>query len=139
MANYPPSSHPPKDMTDTVSHISALSDPDVRMDDLVPSATRESTPDEEVLPATTTTTASCTLCGSVIKVQIVCAPGTSILIQTSSPALLSIDEDERPRWLLMSIKNLLRHGPYYMCLGRVVDLFLTQEARLGYLATVSKF
>ena len=130
-----PSSQPPEDATDSLSRISVLSEPDVGMDDLVPSATGEPTP----LPATTTTATSCALCGSVIEVQIVRAPGSFFLIETSPPALLSIDEDERPNWLLMSIKDLLKYGPYYMCLGRVVDLFLAQEARLGYLAKVSEF
>lgn len=109
------------------------------MDDLVPSSTDESTPGEDVPPATTTIASSCALCDSAIEVRIVPTPGTSMLVETSEPALLSVDEDERPHWLLRSINKFLRYGPYYMCLGRVVDLFLTQEARLGYLAKVSKF
>ena len=76
---------------------------------------------------------------SVIQVNTFPALGTTALVETSQPALLFLDEDERPHWLLMSIKEFLRHVPYYMCLGRVVDLFLAQEARLGYPAKVSKF
>jgi hypothetical protein len=55
---------------------------------------------------------------------------------TAGPAL--VDKDERPDWLLISVREFLRHGPYYACLGKVVDLFLAQEARLGYPAKVSK-
>lgn len=57
---------------------------------------------------------------------------THTLNETEPPALLSEDEDVRPDWLLSAVKGFLRYTPYYGGLGRVVDQFLLQEARLGY-------
>ena len=71
-------------------------------------------------------------CDPKIQVDIVPALGTSVLVQVPLPSLLFADEDERPHWLLTSIKCHLQHSPYYLCLNEVVDLFLMQEARLGY-------
>ena len=64
---------------------------------------------------------------------------TIALVESLPAALLFVDEDEHPDWLTRSIKEHLQYMPYYMCLGKVVDLFLTQEARLGYPAKVIKF
>ena len=93
--------------------------------------------DEEVLPATTTTPH--TLCDSTIQVKSIPTLGVSALVQTSPPTLLFIDEDERPGWLLTAVREFFDNGPYYLCLNKVVDLFLNQEARLGYPAKVSNF
>lgn len=120
---------------DGVSHSSAPPDLDTGMDDFATPTTRGSTPDAEVSP---TTTASCILCNYAIRVKVVPTLGVSGLIETPPPALLFVDKDERPYWLLTSVKDFLQYGPYYMCLSRVVDLFLSQEAQLGYLAKVSK-
>lgn len=65
--------------------------------------------------------------------------GTSILVETSPPSLLFVDEDERPGWLLRSVKEHLQYTPCYLCLSEVIDLFLAQEARLGYPAKVCIF
>ena len=116
-------------MTDGVPHTPALPDPDVGMDDLAPPATGEEL--HHVITA-----ASCALCNFAIKVEITPSSGDRALIETSRPALLFADKDERPNWLLMSIYNFFQYGSYYMCLSKVVDLFLTQEARLGYLVKV---
>lgn len=104
------------------------------MDDSVPPATDEMIVDDEAPPATTSNAPY----DSVIEVQTFPALGTTGLVETSQPALLFVDEDERPHWLLTSINKFLRHVPYYMCLGEVVDLFLAQEERLGYPVKVSK-
>jgi len=117
-------------MTDSVSHTSALSDLDVSMDDSTPPATNE-----ELHPVITA--ASCALCDSAIKVGAT-PEGDSELIETSQPSLLFVDKDERPNWVSMSIYDFLQYGSYYMCLNKVVDLFLAQEARLGYPVKVSR-
>ena len=63
--------------------------------------------------------------------------GVYVLTESESPTLLSVDKDVRPDWLLMVVKNHLPNVPYLGCLGKVVDLFLAQEARLGYPNVVS--
>ena len=93
--------------------------------------------DEEVLPVTTT--ASSPPCDSIIQVRIIPTLGTSALVQSSPPALLLVDKDERPHWLLRSVHEFLQYAPCYLCLNKVVDLFFAQEAQLGYPAKVSKF
>ena len=65
--------------------------------------------------------------------------GVSALIESGSPALLLADEDVRPDWLLAAVGKYLRYVPYFGCLGKVIDLFLAQEASLGYPNTVSVF
>lgn len=58
--------------------------------------------------------------------------GLKYLVETP-PTLLSKDEDVRPEWLAATIKIFLRRFvPCFGNLGKVVDLFLAQEARLGY-------
>ena len=106
------------------------------MDDSLSPAIDEMIVDKQAPPATTTT--SDTLYDYVIQVEFIPKLGVNALIQTSKPTLFSVDEDERPHWLLTSINKFLQHGPYYMCLAKVVDLFLAQEERLGYPAKVSK-
>ena len=66
-------------------------------------------------------------------VEIAIAPqlGTPYLTETP-PALLSEDEDVRPEWLLTAVNSFLRFVPCVGSLGKVIDLYLTQEARLGY-------
>lgn len=124
--SQPPSSQLPDHISDTVLH--TPTGPNL---DLSPSASDGMSIDEEVLPAATSAP-----CHSVIEVRVIPAFGTSALVETSPPALLFADVDEPPNWLLVSIKDCLRHTPYYLCLNEVVDLFLAQEARLGYLAQV---
>jgi hypothetical protein len=99
--------------------------------------------DDEVLSTTATVAPAAAAitdveCDSVIPLRIIPSLGGSALVQTLPPTLLDADKDERPRWLLKSIREFLQHGPYYLCLDKVVDLFLAQEARLGYPAKVSK-
>lgn len=58
--------------------------------------------------------------------------GTLNLTETEPPTLLFEDEDIRPDWLMSAVKEFLRYTPYYGGLGKVIDQFLLQEARLGY-------
>ena len=129
--NQPPTSQPLEDTPGSVSHTSGPPNLDLR-----PPAIGDISVDEEVFPVITT--ASGPPCDCVMQVRIVPALGTSALVQTSLPTLLLVDEDERPSWLLRSIREFLKYAPYYLCLNEVVDLFLTQEAQLGYPAKVSK-
>lgn len=92
---------------------------------------------EEEAPPTTTT--SDPPYDSVIQVNVIPTLGIPVLVKTPPPTLLDVDMDERPDWLIISVKNFLKDVTYYMCLSEVVDLFLTQEARLGYPAKVSCF
>ena len=62
---------------------------------------------------------------------------THVLAETEPPTLLLADEDVRPNWLISAVKEFLRYTPYYGCLGKVIDQFLLQEARLGYPTLVS--
>ena len=61
----------------------------------------------------------------------------TVLIDTP-PELLSADEDIRPQWL-MTAMGFLRCVLYFGNLGRAVDLWLAQEARLGYPQRVCAF
>ena len=58
--------------------------------------------------------------------------GIHTITETEPPTLLFEDEEVRPGWLISAMKEFLRYTPYYGRLGKVIDLFLTQEARLGY-------
>lgn len=135
----PNSNYSGDDMSDSLSFTSSFPDVfDVGMDDSAPSATGpwmivdhltgEMTVDGE-LPSAIPTVSSAPF-DSVIQVQIIL--GALALVQTAPPTLLFEDRDERPDWLVWSTNEFLQHVPYYMCLGRVVDLFFAQEARLGY-------
>ena len=128
--DQPPASQPP-DISGSVSHTSGP--PNL---DPTPPATDDMSVDEDISPVTPT--ASSPPCDCTTRVESFPALGTSALVQTSPPALLLVDEEERPGWLLRSVREFLKYGPYYLCLDKVVDLFLTQEARLGYPAKVSK-
>lgn len=121
-------SEPLDDFSDDDSSTLVPSSPD-----LTPLATDDMSVDEGVLSTTTSNVE----CSSAIQLRVIPALGVTTLVQTSLPALFNIDMDERPQWLLTAIHEFLQHGPYYLCLGKVVDLFLTQEARLGYPAKVS--
>jgi hypothetical protein len=70
-------------------------------------------------------------------VEVATAPhlGTPYLVE-NTPALLSEDEDVHPQWLTTAVNTFLCFVPYVGSLGKVVDLYLAQEARLGYLVTV---
>ena len=57
--------------------------------------------------------------------------GTTYLVETS-PTLLSEDEDVRPQWLMTAVNSFFRFVPCIGSLGKVIDLYLAQEARLGY-------
>ena len=65
-------------------------------------------------------------------------PDPAIVLVDTPPELLSTDEDVRPRWL-MTAMGFLRCVLYFGNLGRVVDLWLAQEARLGYPQRVCAF
>ena len=117
------------DMSDALSYTSSLPDVfDVGSDDSAPLATGPWTivdhftgemivDDDEVPPAVL---------------------GTPALTLTPPPTLLFAEQDVRPDWLVWSTSKFLRHVPYYMALSNVVDLFLAQEARLGYPAKASQ-
>lgn len=66
-------------------------------------------------------------------VEIAIAPHLGTAYLTETPAtLLSEDEDVRPQWLLTAVNSFLRLVPCVGSLGKVIDLYLDQEARLGY-------
>jgi len=149
----PDGQHPPPssqlsegDVPDDVSYTSTLPEVfDGDMDDSAPPATGpwvitdhltgEMIVDDDEGNATMPTVLS----DSVIQVEINPTLGIPVLIETPPPALLFQDTDERPQWLISSINNCLQYAPYYMCLSKVVDLFLAQEARLDYPAKVNRF
>ena len=133
-------------VSDSLSYTSTLSDIyDVDMDDSAPPATGpwmivdhftgEVIVDEEEVPVPTATTPGA-LFDSTIQVEVIL--GVTTLVQTPPPTLLFVDNDERPNWLIRSASEFLQHAPYYMCLNTIVDLFLAQEARLGYPDKVSQ-
>jgi hypothetical protein len=93
-------------------------------------------PAASAVPTTPSVTAHPSLAG--VKVVATSCFGTPHLTQTP-PTLLSDDEDVRPQWLTTAVDDFLHFVPYIGSLGKVVDLFLTQEARLGYPALVSFF
>jgi len=67
-----------------------------------------------------------------IEIGILPRLGVRAITEAEPPALLSEDEEVRPEWLTSAVKEFLRYMPYYGRLGKVIDLFLAQEARLGY-------
>ena len=77
--------------------------------------------------------------GSQTGIEIGMLPrlSTHVLAETEPPTLLLADEDVRPDWLVSAVKEFLRYTPYYGHLGKVIDQFLLQEARLGYPIQVS--
>lgn len=70
---------------------------------------------------------------SLTGVEVAVAPrlGGAYLVETP-PTLLSEDEDVRPQWLMTAINSFLRFVPCVGSLGKVIDLYLAQEARLKY-------
>ncbi|KAF9780596.1 hypothetical protein BJ322DRAFT_1112584 [Thelephora terrestris] len=58
--------------------------------------------------------------------------GVCALIEGEPPSRLLEDEDVHPEWLSSAVNHFLKYIPNYGCIGKVVDLFLDQEARLGY-------
>jgi hypothetical protein len=145
----PSSSQPPEDdVSDSLSYTSTIPDVfDVGSDDSAPPATGpwtiidhftgEMIVDEEEVPPVPPATPGAPF-DSAIQVQFIPTFGVTALVQTSLPTLLFEDTDERPDWLMISTNKFLQHVPYYMCLNKVVDLFFTQEARLGYPDKVSE-
>jgi hypothetical protein len=133
-------------VSDGLSYTSTLPDVfDFDMDGLAPPATGPWTiidhrtgemivDEEEVPPASLAVPGA--LSDPAIQVEVVL--GVAALVQTPPPALLLADRDERPDWLIRSTNEFLKHAPYYMCLNEIVDLFFTQEAKLGYPDKVSK-
>ena len=119
-------SHPP-DALDDELHLSGA--PDIEMDD----SEFVITIDDDALAVTTAPTQS------DVETRFLPRFGVSVLTESESPTLLSVDEDVRPEWLLAVTKKFLPTVPYLGCLGKVVDLFLAQEARLGYPNVVSVF
>ena len=67
-----------------------------------------------------------------IEIGILPRLGVHTIIETEPPTLLFEDEEVRPVWLISAVKEFLRYTPYYGRLAKAVDLFLAQEARLGY-------
>ena len=141
-SQQPPPSSPPleDDVSDSISYTLTLPDVfDVNMDDSAPPATGPWIITDHLTGKMTvdgvdiTAIAPAVQSNSTIQVESNPTLGTPILIQTSPLALLFEDMDVRPGWLTRAINDYLQHVPYYMCLGKVVDLFLTQEARLSYL------
>jgi len=59
-------------------------------------------------------------------------PGVPGLDETPPPTLLFVDADKRPEWLIGSTIDFFKYVSYYGPLSKVVDLFFTQEANLGY-------
>ena len=137
--NQPPTSQLPEDIPDDVSHTLTSSNRDSTSPviNVTPAGEMLIDEDEEVLPATTAAPGA--PCDSMIQVKFIPTLGVSALVETSPPTLLFIDKDERPGWLLTAVREFLKNGPYYLCLNKVVDLFLNQEARLGYPVKVSNF
>ena len=139
---------PNDNASDSMSYTSTLPEIfDVGMDDSAPLATGpwmiidhltgevtidddQSTPPQPGPPALT---AIIPAGPSLTGVEVAIAPrlGTAYLTE-SPPALLSEDEDVRPQWLMTAVNSFLRFVPYVGGLGKVVDLYLAQEARLGY-------
>lgn len=133
------------DNSDSMSYTSTLPDVfDVGMDDSAPPATGpwmiidhftgemiidddQSTPPGPAEPS---------LAG--VEVATTARLGVAYLVETP-PTLLSEDEDVRPRWLMTAVRDFFRFVPYVGSLGKVIDLYLTQEARLGYPELVCPF
>ena len=138
-------SPPEDDGSDSISYTSTLPDVfDVGLDDSAPLATGpwvitdhltgEMIVYEEDPPATHIVPDA----PSDPTIQTLPILGILTLIQTPPPTLLFEDQDERPEWLMRSVREFLQHAPYYLCLSEVVDLFLAQEARLNYPSKVNE-
>lgn len=72
----------------------------------------------------------------VIQTEIV--KGKLVLIKEPRPTLGLADKDAHSDWLLRCTGEFLLDVRYYLGLGKVVDLFYAQEARLGYPEKVGK-
>ena len=138
-------------VSDSISYTSTLPDVfDVGMDDSAPPATgpwviidhytgevivdddQSTTPAPDV-PIVPTAPTGPSLAG--VEVATIPRLGTTYLVETP-PTLLSEDEDVRPQWLITAVNSFLRFVPCIGSLGKVIDLYLAQEARLGYPALV---
>ena len=138
---------PDDDASDGMSHTSTISDFfDVGSDDTAPLATgpwmiidhltgeticddNQSVDPVSTIQATLATPATPALPG--VEIAIVPRLGTAYLVETP-PTLLSEDEEVRPQWLMTAVNSFLRFVPCVGSLGKVIDLYLAQEARLGY-------
>ena len=87
-------------------------------------------PPAPTVPTTPATPATRALPAGV-EIAIIPRLGTTYLVETP-PTLLSEDEDVRPLWLITAVNSFLRFVPCVGSLGKVIDLYLAQEARLGY-------
>jgi len=67
-----------------------------------------------------------------IEIGILPRLGIHTIVETEPPTRLFDDEEVRPEWLISAVKEFLRYTPFYGRLAEVIDLFLAQEARLGY-------
>ena len=67
-----------------------------------------------------------------IETRILPCLGIHTITESEPPTLLFEDEDVRPEWLTLAVKEFLQYTPYYGQLGKVIDPFLAQEARLRY-------
>lgn len=138
---------PDDNASDSRSYTSTLPDVfEVGMDDSAPPATgpwmiidhltgeviaddNQSTPPAPTVPTAPAVSSGPSLPG--VEVATALRLGTPYLVETP-PTLLSEDEDVRPQWLITAVNAFLRLVPYVGSLGKVVDLYLAQEARLGY-------
>jgi len=138
----------PMSVSDSLSYTSTLPDIfDVGSDDSAPPATgpwmtidhftgEVTVDDDQSIPPVPTAPS----CPSPAGVEIAIAPRSGMAyITETKPALLFGDEDVRPQWLMTAVKTFLRFVPYFGGLGKVVDLYLAQEARLGYPKLVCTF
>ena len=124
--------------SDSGSYTSTLPDVfDVGMDDLAPPATglwviMDHLTGEMIVDDNDPVVTAPTVPQGKIEIGVLPCLGVCTLIQTEPPTLLFEDKEVRPRWLIVAAKEFLRYTPYYGCFGKVIDLFLAQEARLGY-------
>ena len=118
------------------SYTSTLPDVfDVGMDDTGPQVTGpwiaiDHLTGEMIVDNDDTTGATNTQTGT--EIGILQRSSVQILTETEPPMLLFEDEDVCPEWLISAVNEFLQYTPYYGCLSKAIDLFLTQEARLGY-------
>ena len=129
--------NPNPDVSNDESHLSGALD-----DELRPSCTPDVEMEDSGLVITVNddalaVTAAPTQSG--VETRFLPLLGVHTIVESESPALLSVDGDVCPDWLLTVTKKHLPFVPYLGCLGKVVDLFLAQEARLGYPNVVSVF
>jgi len=135
----------------SMSYTSTLPDVfDVGMDDSAPPATGPwmiidhftgemiVDDDQSIPPAPTVPNIPTGISLAGVEVATVPRLGTTYLVERP-PTLLSEDEDVRPQWLTTAVNAFLRFVPYVGNLGKVVDLYLAQEARLGYPDLVCSF